>query len=764
MSQSEHLGEQSKERHRQFLLLCATYALLASPFYVFASPRSGTANAVAHIAVGFLVVCLPYKLRPAIFSGRISAYLRRPAIACGFLVAIPYYFFEISSLGWLFAPRSETPLGFWSAPFADVFSFMGSALGYWPLCISAAFLGIAWILAKEYSPIASSGSATEDIPNEGPRTIPANLAPLFAAFFAGILRKPLCPIIGQEAHIAGLLIASTLLLGVAMAVYISTDSRGPVDVLISHSVGVILLNVTARITPLPLVSSVEFAALLCALALALSALLLSKAKLMRPAAVNECTQNDFQVAALKKRDASSLAGYTDLTPSERACVDLLAKKKSTAEVAAELGKSPSTVRVLLGRSYKKLNVASAAELDALLSSFKEESLPEKESSLIGNRRVAWAVSARAAILLLVALPLAPYPCVWGLGREIYLPLGVGLFSAGTIRLICPVRAFARAAVLRSIPLALGSLCCLLKLPFLQPSAGQPLAIALPLCTFAFGFMTVLLQEAPNEKSSLRPIDFAPLFIALCIGAIAEELWRDLGFFSILPQLFPLFLAITAGAILVLGRENHVFAAFACLAGMSAIVFAGLDRGGAFACCFLCAAAAVRLVTHFRMLDTSVPHIAPAFGLGIIAADVVVGTFADRLSFNDVALRYLGGQTGLLALGGFALGIAFCAMGAATIAYCLHLLNDVSAVELGLTAGEDSRTRVLGYLASQGLSETEAAVLYKIAEGMSGSEISEALNYSIGTINSLRSSGYVKLHIHSRRELISCISAGTKLVN
>ena len=141
MSQSEHLGEQSKERHRQFLLLCATYALLASPFYVFASPRSGTANAVAHIAVGFLVVCLPYKLRPAIFSGRISAYLRRPAIACGFLVAIPYYFFEISSLGWLFAPRSETPLGFWSAPFADVFSFMGSSLGYWPLCISAAFFG-----------------------------------------------------------------------------------------------------------------------------------------------------------------------------------------------------------------------------------------------------------------------------------------------------------------------------------------------------------------------------------------------------------------------------------------------------------------------------------------------------------------------------------------------------------------------------------------------------------------------------------------------
>lgn len=75
-----------------------------------------------------------------------------------------------------------------------------------------------------------------------------------------------------------------------------------------------------------------------------------------------------------------------------------------------------------------------------------------------------------------------------------------------------------------------------------------------------------------------------------------------------------------------------------------------------------------------------------------------------------------------------------------------------------------KNRLEGFFSSKGLNETQTQVMQLILDGQSVVQISEHLNYSRGTINSARAAGYEKLGVHSRRELIDCVSAGIGRVN
>ena len=82
---------------------------------------------------------------------------------------------------------------------------------------------------------------------------------------------------------------------------------------------------------------------------------------------------------------------------------------------------------------------------------------------------------------------------------------------------------------------------------------------------------------------------------------------------------------------------------------------------------------------------------------------------------------------------------------------LELQNDTAAS----IAGGDSSffERCLFYLRSQGLSETQANVLVRIAAGDSSTKIEGDLNYSRGSVNSARRVGYRALGVHSRTQLM-----------
>lgn len=62
------------------------------------------------------------------------------------------------------------------------------------------------------------------------------------------------------------------------------------------------------------------------------------------------------------------------------------------------------------------------------------------------------------------------------------------------------------------------------------------------------------------------------------------------------------------------------------------------------------------------------------------------------------------------------------------------------------------------LRAQGLNETQARVLALVAEGLTTSEIAEALTIARGTVNSARANGYRLLRIHSREELAELLAA------
>ena len=135
-------------------------------------------------------------------------------------------------------------------------------------------------------------------------------------------------------------------------------------------------------------------------------------------------------------------------------------------------------------------------------------------------------------------------------------------------------------------------------------------------------------------------------------------------------------------------------------------------------------------------------------------------------YNEVALSFVGGSRGLFGLAGYLIGSLFTLAGIISIAYFAHLRNDRLAHDLHLANNEEPHTeeRIAGFFSSRGLNATQASILRLILSGKSVSQISEQLNYSRGTVNSARFAGYGKLGVHSRRELLACVSAGISDVN
>lgn len=578
---------------------------------------------------------------------------------------------------------------------------------------------------------------------------------------------------------------------------IKDDNASPT--ILAHSLGVLAWNVLARVAD-PL-GALPFDPLwvLAPFTIVAVVLIAQPAPRIGAGHTDESTvvekDEPASPVAQPRRAVEALEGYDNLTPAERSSIKLLVSGSSAAGIAEELGKSPSTVRVLLSRAYKKLGVVGQAGLEATLAPEPDPSEQSSKQPTDGpavpassTRRSIHGLALLATALLVVAAPFPAAAPLWGAGRTIYLPLALGLLSAGCLGLLPIVpapqsssdikngdtkkRDHARKAAIVATTVCgvLSLICKALEALGIVPGAIDPLSIA---ASFLFGFVFTWAQRLaeptgappPATLRALRPADLPPLAIALAVGIGIEELWRSIGYFSVLPQLMPLFALISVGCLVLLWQEDRRLVAASALAHAAALAALGPSRAIALCSVAACALAAVKLSQATRVLDASLPHLAPALGAGILAGDVVVGGFADRLSFNDVALAYLGGQSGLLALGGFALGVAFCAVGVAAVVYCLRLRDDAEAEGLDLASSTPAAAeRARAYLTSKGLGEAETSTALLIAQGLTGREASECLNYSLGAVNTLRRTAYAKLGVHSRRELLSSISAATRDVN
>lgn len=85
-----------------------------------------------------------------------------------------------------------------------------------------------------------------------------------------------------------------------------------------------------------------------------------------------------------------------------------------------------------------------------------------------------------------------------------------------------------------------------------------------------------------------------------------------------------------------------------------------------------------------------------------------------------------------------------------------LFFDHAAVAHSLEDGDEGLERVRHLLMAHGLNQTEVAVLIEIARGSNGSHIARELSYSKGAVNSARRTGYRKLRIHGRGQLVELL--------
>lgn len=151
-----------------------------------------------------------------------------------------------------------------------------------------------------------------------------------------------------------------------------------------------------------------------------------------------------------------------------------------------------------------------------------------------------------------------------------------------------------------------------------------------------------------------------------------------------------------------------------------------------------------------------PCAAVGLGTGMLAARLLSDSWYDCLLWSWGAVESQGSGQLVLVLVPVLVAI-IVVVGIVALVLLLSIRN----VPLRPSADAGREERQLLYLASQGLFEREAETLVKIAQGFTGFQISYLSHYSLGSVNGWRASGYRKLGLHSRAELIELLEAQVK---
>lgn len=483
-----------------FLLLSTPYFLLPSH-----SGVAGLTNAPACVALGLLIgsaIMLAHALRPALaYPERMRVIFCVVGVAIAAAFAVPEWVGAITLL--LTTYETAGRLIALAAPF---YSDVHMSLGYWPLAVSALLLTLATpellddLGYEQQSPSQTSVTSTGDECAREPNAPLVPVEVLLAAALAGAIRTPaLVTMVHAGQPMACCLVAmQACLAALVIHAFKHATRRRAYGVLACYALGSVVWDCASRIWPLltpffqtPLAA---FIGLACACAICLALALIPTAqkpgKKGTPAAADddphedrcenpqpellECRSIANSEVNANEEDSTSakdvlslLAANRDLsalTPGELDCVRLLLEGQTQQDVAKHLGKAPSTVRVLLSRSYKKLDVHSAAELRALARAQQEtanRASASREAQLSDQRanenpsvsdnpsanskspagssfRSIWEqlqLPLRVALLVLLCIPYGSATLSWGSGHLLILALGLGLLCSGVLRLV-----------------------------------------------------------------------------------------------------------------------------------------------------------------------------------------------------------------------------------------------------------------------------------------------------------------------------------------
>lgn len=479
--------------------------------------------------------------------------------------------------------------------------------------------------------------------------------------------------------------------------------------------------------------------------------------------------------ALKKEPVvtpDALAKQFSLSPRESQAVSLLAQGLSTTEIASQLGVQPGTTRTTLSRAYKKMGVSGAEAIQELLAKTTPSTeRPERPHEEQGSNRLK---VTRPTILLITALcmasllPICATRRLWGIGDPVVLGVAGACVLSGL--LLMEERPVARND--GALAIAFVSIAVALVMERLRLSEGPSHSPVVAGCLFlASGASVVAITQVmrhPANQGS-RPVRILAIPGVLCLffglGFSWEEVWRSAGGDSLFPDVLP-FLAMTfAGAFIELRQLGEGSLRKALLAGMGSLILAALI-GWEGAIFLACATILMRFISRHEKPTFWLPHCLAFLGIGALFGYLFGNWCFDLLLTGPTALNGPIDRGTLLSAANHVSTALSLLLGAGAWAGisdigCYGQTMDLQ--ERLLTKGATER-RLLAYLQSRGLNETQSLVLLDIATGKTSREICERRNFALGTINSARNTGYRLLGIHTRSALVTLLSSQVDCVS
>ena len=452
------------------------------------------------------------------FSGRISARPRRALCAVGMVSTAAYCALTVAALlKYLAFGASEAIVLGWSAICLVLFGSFACGAA-WQRDLGKAETGIASFsrglaarsLAFALLALGILGILVGNEPNWTFARLSYSAAPGFDASSCWhVLAYSIAGFAGPGPHLlrSGMLglgpIDAACCLAWCAAGMLAAwlDKRGKsASCLAGMAFGVIAARCLAELAPALFAgrSAVVFAALACgAVLVAVSS--------VREAADHAARPRPAAVEAGPSADAFDL---TPLSPREREAVLGRLAKKSSAEVACQMGVSPSTVRNLQSRAAKKLGVGSLDELSPFQQVAVEPKVP---------RRSPMAALLPYLIVLGSVLPVgAPWAGGWieaTLAGQILLAFGLGLAAAcsgRTKRTAVPQVPLCGAAALAVLALVVGSARAAWDCIFAPRDVACISAACLPallvggpgaaLCSCSFGILTLYVGRKKDACS------------------------------------------------------------------------------------------------------------------------------------------------------------------------------------------------------------------------------------------------------------------------
>lgn len=276
----------------------------------------------------------------------------------------------------------------------------------------------------------------------------------------------------------------------------------------------------------------------------------------------------------------------------------------------------------------------------------------------------------------------------------------------------------------------------------------------------------LTSPASHSDKMIQISHLIPLIIAALVGFSCEEAWRSFDTLSVVWSTMPFLIVLLVGTFFLAGSK-HIYRYILLVGG--ATLFILTRRAGFSAVSITSITLLVSVIVTAHEHDILHPRtsslLLPACGCGAALGIYAINQYGDLTNTSDQFLGSLGEVSGLKSVMGYLIGGLSVLVSIATCIYIirLHTSERVRALRL-LEEQPRMKNRLEGFFSSKGLNETQTQVMQLILDGQSVVQISEHLNYSRGTINSARAAGYEKLGVHSRRELIDCVSAGIGRVN